>query len=211
MVPIMKAPASALDIVKVLRVTDTRDYIEGPDDKWVPVPGSGEIATCARCGRAHEVHAEVLLRSGGHAIVGTGCAMKDAVDLASGIKSEESRAKTIRRWETRLAFLREELARYGQIMRDVERLPLPKIDRERNRTNNGWRYFIVGTGKSLVFVQDWEMQMGREREQVEGGFDGWRRDRAREIFGGEPPTRTNIEDAEAALRRAQGPVKPPRR
>lgn len=205
----MKAQPSALDIVKVLRVVDTRDYVEGPNDTWVPVPGSGNISTCARCGRPHEVHAEVLLRSGEPAIVGTGCAMKDSLELTSGIKSEESRAKTIRRWETRLAFLREQLARYEQIVRDVARLPLPKIDRERTAKDTGWRYYVAATGDTFVYKQDWDNSTEQDRLRV--GAEEWRRGRAREIFGGYPPSHANIEDAEIALRRARGPAKPPRR
>jgi len=60
-------------IIKILSVVDTREYEEGPDDKWYPIPGSGREHQCYRCGRLHEIHAEVLLDDEKIVVVGTGC------------------------------------------------------------------------------------------------------------------------------------------
>jgi len=45
-------------IVRVLSVVDTRQY-EELGDKFRAIPGSGQESTCSRCGRTHEIHAEV--------------------------------------------------------------------------------------------------------------------------------------------------------
>lgn len=58
--------------MKILRVVDTRDYVE-QGDRWVPVPGSGQARECDRCGRLHEVHAYVEAPDGHTMVVGTGC------------------------------------------------------------------------------------------------------------------------------------------
>ena len=50
-----------MKIERILKVVDTRQYEEGPDDKWYPIVGSGHEHACARCGRMHEIHAIVLL------------------------------------------------------------------------------------------------------------------------------------------------------
>ena len=57
-------------IVKVLSVVDTRQYEEGSDGKFHPIPGSGSSRECDRCGREHEVHAQVELADRTTAVVG---------------------------------------------------------------------------------------------------------------------------------------------
>lgn len=52
--------AAIMEIVRIVRVVDTREYTE-EGDRWVPVPGSGIENECARCGRLYEVHATVEL------------------------------------------------------------------------------------------------------------------------------------------------------
>lgn len=76
-----------LKIVRILSVEDTRMWEEGPDDRWYPVPGSGQENQCARCGRAHEVHATVLLEDNTSIIVGTGCMHADESELAGQVRS----------------------------------------------------------------------------------------------------------------------------
>ncbi len=45
-------------------VVDTREWVEGADDKWHPIPGSGSGRSCDRCGRTHEIHATVTDSTG---------------------------------------------------------------------------------------------------------------------------------------------------
>ena len=59
---------------KILDVVDTRTYEEGPDDRWHPVPGSGTVNQCDRCGKNHEVHVLVEDQDGREHVVGTNCA-----------------------------------------------------------------------------------------------------------------------------------------
>lgn len=66
-------------IVRIIEIRDTREYIE-VDDRWVALSGTGNLASCARCGRGHEVHAKVELESGTVVTVGTGCAKKSDMD-----------------------------------------------------------------------------------------------------------------------------------
>ncbi len=57
---------------RVKQVRDTRSFVED-GDRWVPVPGSGDVRECDRCGRTHEIHAEVVDAAGRAAVVGVGC------------------------------------------------------------------------------------------------------------------------------------------
>lgn len=57
---------------RVERVRDTRSF-EEDGDRWVPIPGSGDPRACDRCGRLHEIHADVVDATGRAAVVGVGC------------------------------------------------------------------------------------------------------------------------------------------
>lgn len=61
---------------KIIAVADTRDFIEH-DDRWVPVPGSGDTRECDRCGRLHEIHATIEDATARTYTVGVGCANAD--------------------------------------------------------------------------------------------------------------------------------------
>lgn len=94
----------AMKIVKILSVVDTRQY-EEVGDKWVPIPGSGDEHECSRCGKPHEVHATVLTEDGKTKVVGTGCAAKDNMEMASRFNSLDRASK-------RLAMLKAEQKAY---------------------------------------------------------------------------------------------------
>ena len=96
-----------MKILRILRVHDTREYEEGPDGKWRPIPGSGVEHECARCGRLHEVHAEVETEGGGFSIVGTGC--MGAVDLDVAARKLAGKASTRRKHECALRRLRADI------------------------------------------------------------------------------------------------------
>jgi len=74
--------ASFPRIIRILAVKDTRQYEEGPDDRFYPIPGSGEQHCCARCSKLHEIHATVLLENNQEAVVGRSCAKKDSIEIS---------------------------------------------------------------------------------------------------------------------------------
>lgn len=71
------AGASDWKPAKIIEVVDTRSYEEGPDDRWHPVPGSGTVNQCDRCGKDHEVHVLVEDQAGRCHVVGSSCAHAD--------------------------------------------------------------------------------------------------------------------------------------
>jgi hypothetical protein len=120
------APAApALVIVRILGVVDTRQYDEGPDGKFYPVPGSGDVAQCARCGRDHEVHATVELGDGTTTVVGTGC-MGEA-SLTKAARSGASRAKRIRQLQAERRRLERLAGAYAAAQAAVAALTPPAI------------------------------------------------------------------------------------
>jgi len=106
-------------------VTDTRQYIE-QGDRWVPVPGSGDVSICERCGREHEVHALVELGSGRSAVVGTGCATRGSM-VATRLRSAASAAKRLRQLTAQRLALKARLDELLAIEAAVLALPLPEL------------------------------------------------------------------------------------
>lgn len=162
--PRRKGPADRIlqpRIVRVLRVKDTREYEEGPDGKFHPVPGSGEARDCDRCGREHRVHAEVELEDHSIAIVGTGCMTQSEMDVSKRVKAAERVAKRIRQTEAELAKARDDLERYQADLAEVETLERPYL-----RDHQPWDsvpWLVMGDAKvSLQFVRT-----GRDREERE--------------------------------------------
>jgi hypothetical protein len=70
-------------IARILGVSDTRDRIE-VGDRWVAVPGTGDLRPCDRCCREHEIHVDVELSDGRRVNIGSGCA-KETVGLVLGM------------------------------------------------------------------------------------------------------------------------------
>ena len=97
-------------IVRVLEVEDTREYEEGPDGRFHPIPGSGNVRQCSRCGRDHEIHATVQLSDGATEIIGVGCARRENMDLDAAFRTGEARAKRVRMLTFKLAADRKALA-----------------------------------------------------------------------------------------------------
>lgn len=117
-------------IVRVIKIVDTRLYEEGPDGKWHPIPGSGSEHECARCGKAHEVHAEVQLSDGTHELVGTGCAARESMEAGEGerIQKAEAKAKRLARMRAELAGQTKWLAEYREATAAVYRLTPPAFE-----------------------------------------------------------------------------------
>lgn len=111
-------------ITRLIRVTDTRQF-EEIGDRWVPIPGSGSESECARCGRIHEIHAEVELEDGAHAIVGVSCAKQRSLDVE--IRRAAGRATTTAKLRCELARVRAELERVEAIHAAVDALPVPTV------------------------------------------------------------------------------------
>lgn len=115
-------------IVRVLEVEDTREYEEGPDGRFHPIPGSGNIRQCSRCRRDHEIHATVELSDGTTEIVGVGCARRENMDLDAAFRTGEARAKRIRMLTFKLAAERKSLADLTRIA-EALRVETNKIGR----------------------------------------------------------------------------------
>ncbi len=126
---------ATLTIVTILEIVDTRDgeLVEDANgrERWVPIPGSGNAAECARCGRRHEVHATVELSDGTTRVMGTGCAKQLDASQASRISSEERRAKARTSTRGALTALRAKLAeieaRNAAAEAEVEALGAPAV------------------------------------------------------------------------------------
>ena len=88
----------------ILNIQDTRDYMEGPNDKWIPIPGSGIENECERCGKTHEVHVTV---QDGEIVstVGTGCAKQDNMISDKQTKTGSSTAKNIAKLTAQIVHL----------------------------------------------------------------------------------------------------------
>jgi hypothetical protein len=115
-------------IARILDVRDTRDRIE-VGDRWVPVPGSGQLRPCDRCCREHEIHVDVELSDGTRANIGSGCARGESMEVQSRLKSAVSAAKTRSRLRAELAMAEDEYRRAQAAWREVEALfsPVPEL------------------------------------------------------------------------------------
>jgi len=134
-------------IVKILDVVDTRDY-EEIDDRWVPIKGSGTESWCARCGRPHEVHATVQLADKRTAVVGTNC-MKGS-SLLPTAKAGASAAKTIAKWERKLAALKDRAKKYSTIWKQIQKMQPPPVEVGPSGGKYGTN-FKVSCGDAFVY------------------------------------------------------------
>jgi hypothetical protein len=112
-------------IVKVIKIVDTREYeVIGNTalgaDRIAPIPGSGEIAQCARCGRDHEVHVHVELDNGKVAIIGTGCAKNDSMHIQNNIKRAATVAKRLAKLQAEYNTKKAQLEEYSAIRKNLE-------------------------------------------------------------------------------------------
>jgi hypothetical protein len=179
-----------MKIKSIVSVIDTREWIEGDNDKWVPVAGSGQENECMRCGRLHEVHATVELENGQHAIVGTGCMSADSMDpaVANALKSGATTAKTLARLQAQLVKLEKQLAFEAELQPRIE-AELDKIafattveQRENvtiHRLGNA-SVWVHGTGANGVMNSErrtclWESWKKMRFDELGGGFETGRK------------------------------------
>ena len=164
-------------ITRIIDVRDTRDRIE-VGDRWVPVPGSGQLRPCDRCGREHEIHVDVELSDGTRANIGSGCAKGESMEVQGRLKSAVSAAKTRSKLRAELTVAREEQARTEKAWREVEALhaPSPVLLEEvtgPHGTRQAW-----GMGDANVWVLPGSRGFDTERRQAL--LNAWRGERYRE-------------------------------
>lgn len=132
-------------IIKVLSVTDTRDYIED-GDRWIPVSGTGNEHECARCGRIHEVHATVECEGGVTAVVGTGCMSSESIAVASKLRSMGERAKRIAALMAEEAVTASALEAQTKREGDIATIPAPPLVRGVKTMSDGTSFPTVSCG-----------------------------------------------------------------
>lgn len=166
-------------IVRLLSVRDTRDRIE-IGDRWVPVPGSGDLRPCDRCCREHEIHVDVELSDGQRANIGSGCANGESMEVQSRLKSAVSAAKTRSRLRAELAVAKDELSQARAVWKEVDKLspPTPRLVEE-IPDPRGVRQ-VWGMDDAHVWVLPGGT-FGAERRQAL--VNSWRGDRFRERAG----------------------------
>lgn len=146
-------PARVAKIVRVLRVEDTREWVEGPDDRWHAIPGSGAMRECSRCNRTHEIHAFVELDDGATAIVGTGCAARESLQLAQAFRSGENRARRVKELSARIAKQERLVAQLAAMQREVERLEVPAVQIvETGSARGGEAVYEVRVGDGMCWA-----------------------------------------------------------
>lgn len=100
--------------MKILNIKDTRDYEEGPNDRWIAIAGSGILNQCERCNKDHEVH--VTVQDGDKVfMVGTGCATKEDMITSKQAKAGNSTAKTIAKWQAQIESLEAPATEWNRI------------------------------------------------------------------------------------------------
>ncbi len=140
-------------IVRIIDVRDTRDRIE-IDDRWVPVPGTGVMRPCDRCGKTHEIHVDVELSNGTRANIGAGCAKGESMDVQSRIKSAISGVKTRSRIAAELAAATEELREATAARAEIDKLkaPAPRLTETGTPDRWGHRREIWSMGDTNVWT-----------------------------------------------------------
>ncbi len=172
--------AALSTIAKIIAVRDTRDRIE-IDDRLVPVPGSGQLRPCDRCGREHEIHVDVELSDGRQANIGSGCAKGESMEVQGRIKSAVSAAKTRSKLRAELALAHAEHARAAQAWREVEALPVPSPELVKE-VPGGRQEWAAGDANVWVLPGG---SFNAERRQAL--VNGWQQNRYRERGFAMPP------------------------
>lgn len=190
-----------LRIVEVIRVVDTRQWEEGPDEKWYPIPGSGNQHECSRCGRLHEVHAEVRLANGTTDVVGTGCAERDSMEVAAMVKTATSREKRARRLRAEIAANERAVAAAREAEQRVAAMPVPPLVTDTIQLPSGREMRVARVGDTEVWLglvrSEYDM-----KERTESAVSSWRNARMAEILGiGFRPLCSLLSDGKALQRK----------
>ena len=170
-------------IIRIISIVDTREYEERTDDRFYPIPGSGTEHACDRCGREHEVHAEVELEGGERATVGTGC--MTASDMTAGdaglktMKSIAGTAKRLARTESEIRKAQAIALSNAKIRAQVEALPLPDVTSEIMKSDG-----ITGRTRWIMadaIVYQWDECPELNEERRACLVREWREKRAKEL------------------------------
>jgi hypothetical protein len=173
----ISAPPPA-KIARILSVRDTRDRIE-VGDRWVPVPGSGDLRPCDRCCREHEIHVDVELSDGRQANIGSGCAKGESMEVQARLKSAVSAAKARSKLRAELALMRDAFARAVLAWQEVEKLQAPPPELlEEVPVAQGTRQ-IWGMGDARVWTVPGSKQ-GFDAERQQALISSWQGNRYRE-------------------------------
>lgn len=163
-------------IVRIIAVRDTRDRIE-VGDRFVPVPGSGQLRACDRCGREHEIHVDVELANGRRANIGSGCAKGETMEIQGRLKSAISAAKTRSKLRAELATAKEQLAAAKAVDAEVRKLPHPEPRLIEEIPDPRGSRQIWAMDDANVWVLPGRTFDGERRQAL---TNSWRSDRARE-------------------------------
>ena len=191
--------------MKITKVIDTRSY-EEINDKWFPIPGSGENNICARCGKSHEVHyyVEVDPEYKTIEIVGGGCAKLAGMISETQHKSLGSAAVTLAKNQAELEKLIRNFEVRTKIISEVYKLELPEITKEDFKEK---KYWIV-MQDNRVFVDDSWMKLDERKSTL---IYGWRQNRINELTKTIPGFKEvhdfQIEDCRKRIKRAEAKIK----
>lgn len=154
-------------IVDIISVVDTREWEEGEDDKWHPIPGSGTENLCARCGKPHEIHATVRLEDDTEAVVGVSCAREPS--LQKEMKRLISSAKTEKRLRAQLKAIQETKAAWEEEWKRVEKLEPPPMGVREERGDYGSTRTVMTMGEVKIWSHE-----GVTEERKQYLIDSWR-------------------------------------
>lgn len=194
------------NVWKVVSVVDTREFVEGENDKWYPVSGSGDLRPCDRCGKQHEIHATVEDAEGNIFVVGVGCARIGHPELDASLKAGQSAATTFAKNKAAVDSLTKRLAIEANVRDEVDRLPPPSI--------------VLDSSRSAPAGAEWMMtEDGRIRQVVYGDrkaaeatmIDHWRQSVVRERLAdmgikdwAQGSTARRLDDAIKRLNKSKG-------
>ena len=135
-------------IVRIISVIDTRDY-EEEGDRWVAIPGSGDEHSCDRCGRSHEVLATVELEDGTQAVVGTGCAKGESMEIQQQLKAGAAFAKRATLLYRQVKAVESFQAVKQKIEAEVDALRFPDV----NLVTNKFEMWMFVAGDASIVVR----------------------------------------------------------
>lgn len=172
-----------MKILKVLKVVDTREY-EEIGDRFVPIPGTGNMNDCSRCGRSHEIHWTVALEGGTDAVMGSSCAKSEATLDEKLIRTMESAAKRAAALRREIAVLEPRIETLLGAIAQVAALPLPEVVFGHHVTASGEKIPTVRMGDS---GDVWIQFDGYTMERAAFLANTWRGKRVAELLPGEKP------------------------
>lgn len=186
-------------IVKIIRIVDTRAFIED-GDRFVPVPGSGDLSACARCNHIHEIHVTVELTDGKFAVVGLGCANQMFIEQGAKFKVSATAATRLAKLEAQNVKLRIESPKAEAAIETVMLMKPPAVVVSPGPTRT------VDCGDFRCLYPEWMVGMGDEAllERIELAKKGWRVYRLKELgynFSSVIDIKSKIEDNELQIQK----------